>query len=414
MRSALLLLAVLLAAPAVAGLSREEWRVARAIVLPKLSRPAQVYLPLDREALAADSLSEYRVVRAGKMEAPYRMMLESGLTESHPVPDQVVEWTTKQDAAGQDTSATIVLDLGEQRPAVNRLEFAFAGDAYRCRVRVEERAQPAAEGKELFNAELYRQGPSFQRTVATFPDSRERYLRVTVTRTQGKGFRVERVSPFHVLDFPRRLEPVPAKLKQTEEAKQHRTVLDLDLEKPSRDLAVLELTVAEPAFDRQAWLEVSRKEQPEYEMAQIVQLRRLSANQPAALHFEVERARRLRLTIDNGDDKPLTIASAALSRVRRGLIFTADPRWEYQLWYGNVRASRPQYELERLPLTTPPGELPLATLGVAQVIPPKPPPPPPWTESHPGVFYAALGVVVLLLALIIVKAIRSVKGTAGA
>jgi len=413
MRGALLLLAVLLAAPAAADLSREEWRVARAIVLPKLTRPTQVYLPLDREALAADSLSQYRVVRAGKMEAPYRMMLESGLTESHPVPDQVVEWTTKQDAAGQDISATIVLDLREQRPAVNRLEFAFAGDAYRCRVRVEQRAQPAAEGKELFNAELYRQGPSFQRTAATFPDSQGRYLRVTVIRTQGKGFRVERVSPFRVLDFPRRLDPVPARLTQIEEAKQHRTVLDLDLEKPSRDLAMLELTVTEPAFDRQAWLEVSLKEQPEYEMAQIVQLRRLNASQPAALHFEVERARKLRLTIDNGDDKPLTISSAALWRVRRGLIFTADPRWEYQLWYGNARASHPQYELERLPLTTPPGELPLATLGVAQVIPPKPPPPPPWTESHPIVFWAALGVVVLLLALIIVKAIRSVRAPTG-
>jgi len=414
MRRTLALAALLLALPALADLPREQWRVTRDIITPKLSRPSEVYLPLDRDTLTAASLSEYRVVQAGKRETPYRMVLESGETETRPIPAEVAKWTTDQDAAGQDKSVRLVLDLGADRPPANRMDFEIIGDAFRCHVRIEESEEAAAAGRTLFEGELYRQGTTFQKTSATFSASHTRYLRVTVTRLQGKTFRVQKVSPLFVLNFPRRLDLVPAQLTRTEDAKHHRTVLDLDLGKPSRDLALLELTVAEPAFDRQSWLEVTvsdkpLRDHPPFEMADIAQLQRLKPTSPVALRFTLERARRLRLTIDNGDDKPLTISRATLWRLRRGLIFTADPKWQYQLWYGNPRAARPDYELQRLPLATPPAALPLATLGPAQVTPPPPPPPPPWSESHPVIFWAALGVVVLLLALIIVKAMRSVK-----
>ena len=416
MRRALALAALLLALPALADLSREQWRVTRDVKTPALSRPGEVYLPLDGDALTAASLSEYRVVQAGKAETPYRMVLEAGATEQRPVPDKVAGWATTQDAAGQDVSAKILLDLGEDKPSVNLLVFDLLGEAYRCRVWIEESAAPAGPGKQLFSGELYRQGEGFSRTSATFPESRERYLRIALTRTQGKTFRVQHVSPFSVLNLPRRLDLVPASLARTEDAKHHRTVLDLDLGKFSRDLALLELTVAEPAFDRQAWLEMTvsdrpLRDNPPFEMADIVQLQRLKPTAPVALRFTLERARRLRLTVENGDDKPLTISKVTLWRVRRGLIFAADPKWEYQLWYGNPNALRPQYEIQRLPLTIAPAALPVATLGPAQITPPKPPPPPPWSESHPIIFWAALAVVVLLLALIIVKAMRSARGT---
>jgi hypothetical protein len=95
--------------------------------------------------------------------------------------------------------------------------------------------------------------------------------------------------------------------------------------------------------------------------------------------------------------------------VRRGLVFSADPAQRYDLWYGRADARQPEYEIQRLPLATPPARLPLATLGPARRLPVKPPPPPPWSEQHPVLFWAALSGVVVLLMLAIVRAMRSVK-----
>jgi hypothetical protein len=90
-------------------------------------------------------------------------------------------------------------------------------------------------------------------------------------------------------------------------------------------------------------------------------------------------------------------------------VFSASPGASYELWYGRRGAAQPVYDIQRLPLTTPPAELAQATLGAPRQMPLKPPPPPPWSERHPAYFWIVLIAVLVLLLLMIVKAIRGAK-----
>lgn len=143
-----------------------------------------------------------------------------------------------------------------------------------------------------------------------------------------------------------------------------------------------------------------------YQVAGTVELCRLAPGQPVAVGLNVPQARRLRMLVHNYDDRPLTISEVTLWRVRRGLVFRAAPAAQYELWYGRRGAAEPAYDIQRLPLTKAPAELPLAALGSARGLPVKPPAPPPWSEQHPALFWLVLAVVVTLLGLLVLRAMR--------
>ena len=208
--------------------------------------------------------------------------------------------------------------------------------------------------------------------------------------------------------IPRQLESVRATLSRREDTKQRQTVLTLDLGRLTRDLADVRFDVQEPTFDRPMTLVASSGGSGYFDVG-ADRLRRISGAKEAILPLQVAEARRLRIYVSNGDDLPLTIRRIAVWRVRRGLVFSADPAHRYELWYGNRDASPPVYDIERLPMTSAPAKLPKAALGPERKLPTTPPPPPPWSERHRSIFWGALVAVVVLLAALILRALRGVK-----
>ncbi len=90
MRKTFLLILLLTALPALGDITRGGWQTARPILLPALSGPGPIYLPLDEAALTARTLGEYRIVRAANLETPYRMVEERGQIVSYPLDTRVV------------------------------------------------------------------------------------------------------------------------------------------------------------------------------------------------------------------------------------------------------------------------------------------------------------------------------------
>jgi hypothetical protein len=105
----------------------------------------------------------------------------------------------------------------------------------------------------------------------------------------------------------------------------------------------------------------------------------------------------------------LTINQVTLYRLRRGLIFNAEPDGKYELWYGRNNAPQPQYDIAHLPLPTAPAKLPQAALGPQQILPLKPPPPPPWSERYPGLFWAILFLILIFMGILVLWAMRKEK-----
>jgi hypothetical protein len=397
--------AVVAALPAQADLPRGEWRTTRPITLPRMSAPGLVGLPLDAEALAVKSLSEYRVVGDGRAEVPYRMVLEEGQKETGTFP---VVLMSQGILGGQQLQATAHLDAAA--PPANRVQLRLRGDNFRCRARVEGSRDRAQWWLLTKDGLVYRHEGSFERTQVAMPVNDYRFLRVTLSRLEGKLPTLEGVVVGAEVTIPRRLVTVPATLSRREDGRRHRTVFTVDIGRLSRDLAELQFEVKETTFDRPVTIEAAQAGR-KYEWVGGGAVRRVAAGQKVTVPLPVRDARRLRIYVLNGDDRPLSVRGITLRRVRRGLVFSADPAHTYELWYGRPDAPWPNYEIQRLPLITPPAQLASAALGEAHTLPVKPPPPPPWSERHRAVFWGVLTVVIVLLGVLIVRAMRGVKAS---
>lgn len=416
MKNAIIIALLSLALPAAADLPKGEWSVARPLALPELSTPGLVYLPLDEEALTAQDISEYRIVQDGRIEVPYRIIKEDGETQVDDVPNKTVDWSERSDARGKLTDI-ITLDLGESAPPVNVVRFGLGGEGFRATVIVEEVATVGGTGRVVTTDKVYRRGAGFVKDAVTFPPSKQRYLRLTIQREEGKLPTIERISTWRELEIPLTLITAPTKLSRKEDYKHRLTILNLDPGKLTRDLREAVFEVGEPRFSRSITIEVVPTtplpgEKPVYTETSWDRLNREKPGAPVKLPIDIYSARYLRIKIENGDDRPLSISSVKLFRIRRGLVFEADPAQKYELWYGRKNAPRPTYDLAKLPLVVRPTDLPMASLGAPTRLPTAPPPPPPWSKSHPAVFWGILVAVVLLLVLIIVSALKKAKPVA--
>ncbi len=109
------------------------------------------------------------------------------------------------------------------------------------------------------------------------------------------------------------------------------------------------------------------------------------------------------ITIDNGDDAPLTLDSVRLEMLERRLCFEAVANQRYTLFYGDPSLTAPRYDYAALFVSDP---HPLAaTAGQEQLNPGYQlrPDRRPFTEKHPALLWLALVATVMLLGAIALR-----------
>jgi hypothetical protein len=117
-------------------------------------------------------------------------------------------------------------------------------------------------------------------------------------------------------------------------------------------------------------------------------------------------ASRWTVTIDNGDDVPLTLETVRLEMAERQLCFDAVPGAAYALFYGDATLSAPRYDYATLFAPDPNGIV--ATMGPERANPEYEARPDtrPFTERHPALLWVALLLVILVLGVV---ALRTAK-----
>lgn len=116
------------------------------------------------------------------------------------------------------------------------------------------------------------------------------------------------------------------------------------------------------------------------------------------------------VTIENGDNAPVAMASVRIEMTERDLCFDAAAGAAYTLYYGDNVLAAPQYDYATL--FVPAANASAAQLGAEIANPAHQPRPDerPFTEKHPELLWMALILVMVLLGMV---AIRSVKATQG-
>ena len=130
---------------------------------------------------------------------------------------------------------------------------------------------------------------------------------------------------------------------------------------------------------------------------------RLAIDAPSV---DLDTAAKWTVTIDNGDDAPLTLASTQLQMLQRTLCFDAAANTSYTLFYGDSALVAPRYDYATL--FAPQAHALQATAGPELLNPTYQPRPDerPFTEKHPALLWVALVAVIALLGIIALRSAR--------
>lgn len=381
-------LALLLAGAAAADLDPRDFRTRRTIEVPEATPAGLVYLPLDSDALRAESLGEFRIVAAGNREVPFRMVRTDGEALSFPIASHLTGEVGAVRVRAQDPIVTpqtrLVLDWAPGS-RVSDVTVESGGRALR-------RVAPAL-------GELP--------TEIVFPTVASAALRVRWKAVAGAQARLERVEVYGNTPIPRRLVPLTVRVAPASSPTGAST-WRIDLGQRVLGLAELRLEVDDPSFDR--GLSVAVGDAEPWASVYEGRLRRVSGSTPFVVGLDDRAGRALQVRVVDGDDAPLTVRAFQVWRYGRGLLFPVRPGQRYALWYGRSGAPSPNYDLERLPVARPLDRFPVAQLGPEVSRPAPAPAPAPWTRRYPWALWIALAGVVGLLAATIGRSVKAPPG----
>jgi Protein of unknown function (DUF3999) len=317
----------------------------------------------------------------------------------------------------EGNAAQISCDLGDQPQEHNEVEIETAGNNFRRLADI----QGSPDGVRWFtlasDAILFRfaaDGRSVEQQAAAYPVSRYRYLRVRV----GRDPQVDRVPPdvksvrvrrsMHMMGEMVRFEGYIGGREADRVNARPASIWRVDL---GGRLPVQRLIIVTGlgAFSRPFQVEaIDDPATPEVLASGELTRRDDLESTQLTVDFTEHFARRLKLTVTDDRNAPLTLSGISAQSAAREVILDSASAGSapVRLYYGNPKALAPHYDLgTRIPadLKTPPIQL---SLGAQRDNPIYRPEPKPLSERSPWLVYVVLAAASLALAAILVNLAR--------
>ena len=419
---AIALAALLTTVPVLAGVIEEEWRVYKPIELPGgLSGTGLVEVELDPDvyAHASPTLGDIRVVDVAEgREVPYKLLVESGDQRRSSVAASVRDLGH---VPGKETS--FVLDLQEEGAIHSEVEVQTSSENFQRRVEIEgsndgEAWRVLEENGTVFDLTIEERRFNAKDTRVTYPASTARFLRVRIIDDGSEPLIVQGGVVFFAPRLEQRRHRLPMVISGREEdSVLKRTILFLDIGKPGFPVTEIQLDIPQRNFYRQVSVEGSHDADVWHTVQAKETLYDIDAprfvGNDLSMGFKESRFRYYRATIDNEDNAPLPVEGAHASGFLRKLIFGAEARKTYRLYYGNPDASTPSYELDRIFPYLVTEDLPAARLGSHTENPElavPAPPPTPFTERYPWLFPTVVATAALIIGAFLASLVRRLGG----
>jgi hypothetical protein len=277
---------------------------------------------------------DLRILDAHGLQVPWRLEPKPAALSLTPV--------ALIDRGRRDGTVSVVLDRGAARPLIDRIQLDIPDRTFTGRVGVQG-SNSGAEGSyaKLSTTQIYsvHGAVSARSTIAVFPATDYRYLLV---QTRG----VSDVTGASVARDPEQapLEPVAAASKTTQEASATVVLLDLGYRRVPVD--GVHLRSSTPSYVRSVRVEGSNDGTTFVSLANAevarfpgVDLSRIDLN---------GHERFLRVTVANGDDRPLEQLTVDAEATPRPLLLARGYAPPFRLLYGGA-VTAPAYDFARLP-----------------------------------------------------------------
>lgn len=326
--------AVLAALTLAAGVNEDEFRWTRTVhgnaSAPILIEPDG---PMFEHARA--EFADLRVLDANGSPVPWRPL---------PPPRAAgAEQVRLLNSGRQGGRAVALLDLGRRRTVRDRVELDVPERGFVGQVSVSGADDPEGPFTHLSTTGIYdvRGARRARSTTAVFPATIHRYLLVRATG-------VSRIAGATVSGSEGRPPVVPRPARRVNVRQVgRRTVVTLDYGAKNMPLDELRVFALSRRYDRRVLVEVSNDGRT-WRYGADARISRFPGSAPGPIELGV-RARRVRVTIDNGDDPPLRGVRIEASSRSHALVLEDGHELPYRLLYGAPGLPAPDYEFARIP-----------------------------------------------------------------
>ena len=393
-----------------------DWRYVKAITLPTdLQHEGLVEFVPDCEVFAssASGLIDLRIVADKGTEVPYK--LEVSKAELQRTSFDVI---LRDNGYIPGLHTIFIADLGRAGILHNEIEFHTSSANFRRTAIVETSNDGTTWAKvaeqTVYDFTVKERKFTTRDTGVRYPDSTARYLRMKVADEDGEPVEITNAAVFFVKETLAHEIPWPASIVDTSRNTDHGTTLvEVDLGTPGVPSYRLAIEVPEVNFHRDVTLEVSADREAWRTILSPADIYAYDTPKFVGSNLVIDypetTSRYLRLIIHDEDSPPLTIQDVDVWGLRRRLVFSADPQYSYQLYYGNAEARRPSYDIERVFPYLVTEDLPEAKLSPQATNPDFVEKKPPVSERFPWLFPTVITVAAVLVAILLLGIIRQAR-----
>lgn len=383
---------------------------------PQLSEYVLLELPKEFFSYLKPDLSDLRVA-SGDGEVSYAASIAREADTFSVLPTRMFDLSS---VSGESTS--FVADLGKSGEFHNALTIETVSENFRRIVEVSGSNDRSSWRMLTSQGQIYDytvkediKPVKVMDTRVSYPDATYRYLLVKVldrgdTPLKIIGVKVAR----QVLTPAGEISHAPAK-EVSQDAKERTTEIILDLGVAGIPHRRAEIQTGSTNFNRAVAIYDS-EDRKDWRLLSHVYIYKVATakftGDLLGFGYPESNRRYLRVSVKNGDDRPIDIGNVTLYGVVRNILFRSDPGKEYYVYLGNPEAKRPQYDIEKISPYVETTELTRVSAGPvaenAVFVAPEPPKKP-FTERYPYVLPVSLGAVVAVLAFMLLRVVVRAK-----
>ncbi len=381
-----------------------------------------VVLPVDLLAHAAPQLADLRLM-AGDRETAYEVRISGDTAVGHARPEQILNLG--------EHDGVVSFDVEMTEPRYSRVLLRLGRSRFSVLVHVsgiQRMGETGVAFPEIAYSSDDTQDSEYQERLITLPESSFRYLHFELQTLALDPVRPQDIAGVDVLaEHAPPPQYVPVAVASASQQKPRTSVYAFAVQAnvPVERLS-FESDDPQAVFSRAATLTRVRFAAGDsgYDAGAPTETESITLTQstnrdgPTRSNVDgvdlptVPHASTVTLTVDNGDDAPLSLRRLQLQMRERQLCFLRRPDTSYMLRYGNASLRAPEYDLT--PIQAAAATASISTLGVERLLLPGVAEQVlPFTERHPVLLWVALVLVVATLGMVAFRSAMKGSRTRG-
>lgn len=335
---------------ALADFNVEKWHYSKEIRVTGNQKLAAFLLDNQIYEHAKEGLADLRIINNSGEEIKYKLTIESGQKTIETLPVRIRDLGIK---IGENTQ--FIVDLGRGGILHNSITIATSSVNFRRQVEIETSNDSAnwllvkksTEGSYIYDYSLDFKAKN---TTVYYPQSSARYLRIKILDRGEEPIKVSGAAVINDIYITSKTATYSPKLLESKKDQEKQTsIYLLDLSAKGIPSNKISFSTKEVNFNREVLIEGSNDNNSFIKIGSDVvfsyQTPRFNGVKDS-LSFNEGNYRYLRLTIFNRDNSPIELADFKVYGTVRKVIFEYTNGKTYKLFYGNLQARYPDYDIE--------------------------------------------------------------------